>query len=248
LTFSRLPVPGYPRAISTFSIPLSLRPFFSFLRKFVCFSLTCLHNANIPFLYHQHALPHLLFRQRHPISAHVASQNPVDSPMSIHSVSRPPLSGALPGSTSSSAHFTNPAPFYCYNDPLILSSHTKTTSLALSKEVEWSTFMQYTKTVKQSIAPATRVPEHVRFPADEFVLCAFAASSFRRHTVVPPGVVSQHSMHGTLLMTMIGGAVQLRYVLNGVYNFTPGSSRRTHRPPASTNLNSCRMLQLQPAP
>jgi hypothetical protein len=46
-----------------------------------------------------------------------------------------------------------------------------------------TTLKRYTGTIKQYICfyDAERIPENLRFPADEFVLCAFAASSFGRH-------------------------------------------------------------------
>ena len=46
-----------------------------------------------------------------------------------------------------------------------------------------STLRRYTGTIKQFLrfCDEEHIPEHLRFPVDEFVLCAFAASSFKRH-------------------------------------------------------------------
>ena len=74
--------------------------------------------------------------------------------------------------------------FNVHNDSLMLSSHTKD-SITQAIHAGWaeSTLKCYTGTIKQFIhfCDAERVPEHLRFPTDEFVLCAFAASSVKKH-------------------------------------------------------------------
>ena len=81
------------------------------------------------------------------------------------------------------------------------------------------------------------VPNHLRFPADEFVLCAFAASSLSRHarsTVSNrlSGLKAWHIAHNVEWK----GSACLRYILNGIHNMAPGSSKRALRPPINAKM------------
>jgi hypothetical protein len=82
-----------------------------------------------------------------------------------------------------------------------------------------TTLSRYTGAIKQFIrfCDAERIPEHLQFPADEFVLCAFAALSFGRHTGATPrarlsALKAWHLAHNVEWK----GSTRLRYVLNGV--------------------------------
>ena len=128
--------------------------------------------------------------------------------------------------------------FNVHDDSLLLSAHTKS-HITQAIQGGWaeSTLRRYTGTIKQFIrfCDAERVPRHLRFPADEFVLCAFAASSFGKHAGGTPrsrlsALKAWHAAHNVEWK----GSSRLRYVLNGVRNFAPGSSRRPPRPPVNT--------------
>ena len=74
--------------------------------------------------------------------------------------------------------------FNVQDDLLLLSKHAKShVTQAIQGDWAESTLRRYTGTIKQFICfcDTEQVLEHLRFPADEFVLCAFAASSFGRH-------------------------------------------------------------------
>ena len=66
------------------------------------------------------------------------------------------------------------------------------------------------------------VPNHLRFPADEFVLCAFAASSAGIHSWSTPhnqlsALKAWHIAHNVKW----NGSPRLCYVLSGVHNLAP---------------------------
>jgi hypothetical protein len=81
------------------------------------------------------------------------------------------------------------------------------------------------------------VPEHLRFPADEFVLCAFAASSLGRHarSTVSGRLSGLKAWHFAHNMEWKGSS-RLRYVLNGVHTLAPGISKRPPRPPITAKM------------
>jgi hypothetical protein len=86
-----------------------------------------------------------------------------------------------------------------------------------------------------------RVPEHLRFPADEFVLCAFAAASIGKHARgTPSGHLSALKAWHVAHNLEWQGSARLRYVLNGVHNMAPGSSKCPPRPP----INARMLIQL----
>ena len=91
------------------------------------------------------------------------------------------------------------------------------------------------------------VPGHLHFPADEFVLCAFAASSAGKHSRSTPrnrlsALKAWHIAHNMEWK----GSSRLRYVLNGVHNLTPGSSRCPPRPPVNAKMISQLVQRLDP--
>jgi len=83
------------------------------------------------------------------------------------------------------------------------------------------------------------VPPELRFPANEFVLCAFAASNAGRmsgDTVCKyiSALKAWHILHNVIWK----GGLRLNFILNGVKNLTPLSSRRPPRPPVNTTMLS----------
>lgn len=132
--------------------------------------------------------------------------------------------------------------FNINNDSLLLSEQTRSqVSQAIQSGWSDSTIRRYSGAIKQFIhfCDTERVPEHLRFPADEFVLCAFAASSLHRHAGGTPrsrlsALKAWHTSHNVEWK----GSARLRYVLNGVHNLAPGTSRRPPRPPINSRMLS----------
>jgi hypothetical protein len=130
------------------------------------------------------------------------------------------------------------------------SSHaTNHVTQALQSAWADSTLKRYTGAIKQYIlfCDAERIPQHLRFPADEFVLCAFAASSFRRHAGGTPrsrisALKAWHITHNVEWK----GSSRLRYILSGVQNLTPRSSRRPPRPPITGTMVTQLVESLDP--
>ena len=128
------------------------------------------------------------------------------------------------------------------NNSLLFSEQTKDhVSRAIHGSLADSTLKRYTGTIKQFIrfCDKERIPEHLRFPADEFVLCAFAASSLGKHAGETPrsrlsALKAWHVAHNMEWR----GSPRLRYVLNGVHNSAPGSSRRPPCPPINATMLS----------
>ena len=124
----------------------------------------------------------------------------------------------------------------------LLSSQSKS-HVAEAIQGSWatSTLKRYSGAVDQFIrfCDMEGIPDHLRFPADEFVLCAFAASSVRRHSVNTPrnrmaALKAWHAVHNLEWK----GSARLRYVLNGVHNLAPDSSRHLPRPPVNAIMIS----------
>jgi len=88
---------------------------------------------------------------------------------------------------------------------------------------------------------AEGVPPHLRFPSDEFVLCAFAASSLGTlaGTTVRKKLASLKAWHNIHNLEWRGGP-RLNLVVNGVSNLAPQSSRKPPRP----SVNSTMLSQL----
>lgn len=165
------------------------------------------------------------------------------NPYTQHVPPRPVVT-TLPTPTPYSTN-TNPAAsdhtfFNVHNDTLVLSTQAKHhVSMAIQGGWAESTLKRYSSTIKLFIrfCDAERVPDQLRFPADEFVLCAFAASSFGRHAGGTPrsrlsALKAWHAAHNVEWK----GSSRLRYVVNGVHNCAPGSSRRPPRPPVNSNM------------
>lgn len=102
-----------------------------------------------------------------------------------------------------------------------------------------STVKRYSGSIEQFIrfCDAERVPENLRFPADEFVLCAFAASSLRKHSgSTSRGRISALKAWHITQNLEWKGSLRLCYVLNGVHNLAPGKSKRPPRPPINARM------------
>jgi hypothetical protein len=130
--------------------------------------------------------------------------------------------------------------FNVHNNSILLSSQAKDhVTQAIQSGWADSTLKRYSGSIKQFIrfCDAERVPEHLRFPADEFVLCAFAASSFGKHAGGTPrsrlsALKAWHTTHNVKW----NGSARLRFVLKGVRNCAPKSSRRPPRPPVNAKM------------
>jgi hypothetical protein len=154
----------------------------------------------------------------------------------IHQPSVVPY-GLHPGPISGSHSF-----FDVHNDSLALSSRAKEqVTQAIQDGWANTTLRRYTGTIKQFIlfCDSERVPAHLRFPSDEFVLCAFAASSLGKHAGGTPrsrlsALKAWHRAHNVEWK----GSARLQFVLNGVHNRAPSSSRRPPRPPVNARMLS----------
>jgi hypothetical protein len=128
------------------------------------------------------------------------------------------------------------------NDSQLLSPRSKRhVTQAIKNGWAHSTVKRYSGSIDQFIhfCDVEGVPNHLRFPADEFVLCAFAASSVGIHSRSTPrnrlsALKAWHIAHNMEWK----GSSRLRYILNGVHNLAPRSSRRPPRPPINATMLS----------
>ena len=111
------------------------------------------------------------------------------------------------------------------NNTALLSPHSRHRVMRAIKN-GWakSTVKRYSSSIRQYIrfCDMEGIPEHLRFPADEFVLCAFAAASagiYARST--PRNQLSALKAWHVAHNLSWNGSSRLRYVLNGVHNLTP---------------------------
>jgi hypothetical protein len=157
----------------------------------------------------------------------------------------PPVVPRLPTTTHNPHLTTLPDghPFFTIiNDAPSLSIHAKNyVNQAIQGSLAHSTLKRYSGAIKRFIhfCNTEQIPDHLRFPADEFVLCAFAASSLGRHAGGTPRsrISALKAWHITHNMEWKGSA-RLRYVLNGVHNSAPRTSRRLPRPPINAMMLS----------
>ncbi|KAJ7640605.1 hypothetical protein B0H17DRAFT_960307 [Mycena rosella] len=84
---------------------------------------------------------------------------------------------------------------------------------------------------------AEGVPTHFQLPADEFVLCTFAASNVGVHagSTARNNIAALEAWHAVQNAEWKGGS-RLRYVLPGVNRWTPESSKRPPRPRISSAM------------
>jgi hypothetical protein len=103
-----------------------------------------------------------------------------------------------------------------------------------------STISRYSQAVHEftCFCVKEKVPHNLRFPADEFVLCAYAAScvGLNGKTVQKrfSGLKAWHHAHNADWQ----GGMRLRIVINGVSNLAPPSSTQPPRPPINSTMLS----------
>lgn len=146
---------------------------------------------------------------------------------------------------SDNHHNTTPSQHSFFN--ITDASHTFSpqTNNEINRAIQnsWAraTVRRYSGTIEQFLrfCDAEQVPNHLRFPADEFVLCAFAASSLGKHAGSTPrsrlsALKAWHTAHNMEWK----GSARLRYILNGVNNLAPGGSKHLPRPPINAKMLS----------
>lgn len=181
-----------------------------------------------------------------PILSHLSFPEPLPNPHVLlptyHDVSTPRQT-ALPAPLPNSHSF-----FDVRDDSHLVSSHSRHhVNRAIRNGWAGSTVKRYSGSIDQFIrfCDAEGVPDHMRFPADEFVLCAFAASSAGIHArTTPRGRLSALKAWHTAHNMEWKGSPRLRYVLNGVHNLAPRGSRRPPRPPVTATMISLLVEQL----
>jgi hypothetical protein len=159
-----------------------------------------------------------------------------------------PHTGVLAARDTPTSPYSRPLPstvnqhsFFTINDSTnLLSPHSRWhVTHAIQNGWADSTVKRYSGAIDQFIrfCDEEGVPDHLRFPADEFVLCAFAASSARIHARTTPQnrLSALKAWHLTHNMEWKGSS-RLRYVLNGVHNLTPRNSKRPPRPPVNATM------------
>jgi hypothetical protein len=182
---------------------------------------------------------------------HSSAGPPVTEPLRLPNTSSLAPSDASPTSHLEPPHLTqHPHPTFPHivqhsffdvrNDSHVLSLQSKHhVTRAIQSGWAESTVKRYSGSIKQFIrfCDSESVPNHLRFPADEFVLCAFAASSAGVHSRNTPRnrLSALKAWHITHNMEW-KGSTRLRYVLNGVHNLAPRGSRRPPRPPISATM------------
>ena len=171
-------------------------------------------------------------------------QTPV-KPFRLSHLISPPLNQHFPAGSYTTHPVGSPDhyPFFDVGmDSSLLSPRARNhVSLAIRNGWAESTVKRYSGTIKQYVhfCDMEHVPEHLRFPADEFVLCAFAASSLGKHARTTPrnrlsALKAWHLAHNLEWK----GSSRLRFVLNGVHNLSPNTSRLPLRPPINAKMLS----------
>ena len=111
--------------------------------------------------------------------------------------------------------------------------------LAIRNSWADSTLKGYSRTVRHFLKFCDReaVPSHLRFPADEFILCAYAASDAgcTSGNTIQNRMSALKAWHHTHNVSWQGG-MRLHIVLNGVKNLTPVTSIRPLRPPVTKSM------------
>jgi hypothetical protein len=112
-------------------------------------------------------------------------------------------------------------------------------SLAISHALSGATASAYKGAVRKFLqfCDSQMIPSHLRWPANEFVLCAFAASftTKRAGSTVRSylaGIKAWHALHHLEWQ----GSQRLTYVVNGVAALAPSKSKRPVRPPVTRHM------------
>jgi hypothetical protein len=158
----------------------------------------------------------------------------------LNSHGSPIVDRDTPASSQPSPSLTKHPFFDIRNDSLLLSQQSRHhVTRAIQNGWAESTFKRYSGAISQFIrfCDAERVPNHLRFPADEFILCAFAASSTGVHArgTSRNRLSALKAWHVAHNMEWKGSS-RLRYVLNGVHNLAPHGSKRRPRPPVNATM------------
>lgn len=172
------------------------------------------------------------------------TQAPVDEPPNTTAIPRPRTSVypvPVPPRIIPQNPTVDPLPFFnVHTDSPLLSTRSKEhVTQAIRSSLAKSTVRRYSGTIKQFIrfCDQEQVPAHLRFPADEFLLCAFAASSLGRHARSTSrsrlsALKAWHVAHNMEWK----GSPRLHYVLNGIHKRAPRSSTRPLRPPVNARM------------
>ena len=162
--------------------------------------------------------------------------NPIPAPC----VPQPSHHVASPSHFQPTSSLTPHSFFDVASDSTLLSPQSKSyVTRAIQNGWADSTVKRYSGSIKQFIrfCNVEGIPDHLRFPADEFVLCAFAASSAGVHSRNTPrnrlsALKAWHVAHNLKW----NGSARLRYILNGVHNLMPRGSKHPPRPPVSAKM------------
>ena len=179
------------------------------------------------------------------LSGHIAVNTTVlpgfvPSPRHPFSSAHQPVTNGQTYSAPAPAIITRPSFFDISSSSALLSAQAKKgISYAIQNSWSKTTLRRYTGAIQQYIdfCIAERILDSLRFPADEFVLCTFAASSAGKHAGSTPrarlsAIKAWHIAHNMEWK----GSSRLRYILNGVDNLSPSSSRRPPRPPINSKM------------
>ena len=134
-------------------------------------------------------------------------------------------------------------PFFNVDDDIPFLSPQSRHHVTRAIQNGWadSTIRRYSGAIDQFIefCDSEGVPDHLRLPADEFVLCAFAASSIERHarSTAQGRLTALKAWHIAHNLEWKGSS-RLRYVLNGIHNLAPAGSRHPPRPPVNAKMIS----------
>lgn len=191
-------------------------------------------------------------RRRHPTrpshfspSSHDLTMQPTQ-PLAHRSS---PAIGSIPVSRPSHKRHTTPRLFQSIHKHSRLPSNlaklhlSQATLNSIDRTLQhgWAdpTLANYGNAVDRFLAfcESEGVPHNFQLPADEFVLCAFAASSAGIHagSTARNNMAALKAWHVAQNAEWNGGA-RLHYVLAGVDNLAPDSSKRPARPPITATM------------
>ncbi|KAJ7724785.1 hypothetical protein B0H16DRAFT_1333271 [Mycena metata] len=124
-------------------------------------------------------------------------------------------------------------------DTRLSNTAINTVNYALQHGWADSTLTNYGSVVDRFLGFCTGqgVPQRLQLPADEFVLCAFAASGagVQAGSTARNNISALKAWHAAQNAEWLGGA-RLHYVLAGVENLAPDSSKRPPRPPINAAM------------
>ena len=132
-------------------------------------------------------------------------------------------------------------PFFKINDASNVFSLQAQSYVSQAIQNSWaeSTVRRYSGAIKQYIlfCNIKQVPGHLHFPADEFILCAFTASSLSKHasSTTWSRLSALKAWHFTHNLEW-KGSTWLHYVLNSIHNLAPSISKCPPLPPISSNM------------